>query len=462
MGLAGVRSPMIVAIILIIGILLAGIIYFTRLAPAPAPAPTPTPGEIKIKIGLLFPLTGPLAPLGIDQFTGAKIAIDLINERGGIAGRYKIEYVVADSASDPTRAASEAERLAAVEKVQIIVGSYASPLLLAASEVAERYKVLYWEVGAITDSATLRGFKHLLRNQPIGGDFGILSCVFVAEVVAPALGKSPHEVRVAIIHEDGPYGTSVAEGNVMACRKLGLNIVLKEGYSAATTDLTGLILKLKAANPDVLLHTGYFSDVVLFIRQAQMLGFKTKVIIGHGAGYGLPAVYKELGVAFDYVFNIDPASPYLNVEVLREDLRPLVSEFIKRFKAIRGYEPGTHGYMGFANLLPLLTDILPKVIERYGRVDPDLILKVAYELDIPEGGTLMGYGLKFATPDKPEDTVLGAKYRDVKQNHIGQNVRAYPVVLQWLGGRPLVVYPEFIAIAKPVIPLPPGHPLGAS
>ncbi len=434
----------------------------TPVTPLTTP-PLITYPEIKIKIGLLFPLTGALAPLGTDQFYGTKIAIDIVNDLfGGVLGRYKIEYVVADAASDPTKAASEAERLITVEKVNIIVGTYASPLLLAASEVAERYKVVYYEVGAITDSATLRGFKYLLRNQPIGGDFGIVSCVFVHDVVAPMLGKKPEELRVAIIHEDGPYGTSVAKSNEETCKKLGLNIVLKEAYSATTTDLSGLIIKLKAASPDVLLHTGYFSDVVLFFRQAQELGFKVKVIIGHGAGYGLPATYQALGKAFDYVFNIDPPSPWLNVNAIKDPvMRQIREEFIKRFNATRGYLPGTHAYMGL-HILPLLLDILPRAITKYGSISSDAIMAAAWETDIPEGGTEHGYGVKFASPTNPQDTILGQRYRENPELHIGQNIRAYPVVLQWIGGRVIVVYPDYLALQKPIIPLPPGHPLAPS
>jgi branched-chain amino acid transport system substrate-binding protein len=420
---------------------------------------TPTP-VIKIKIGLLFPLTGSLAPLGTDQAIGTKLAIDIVNDiLGGVMGRYKVEYVLADATSDPTKAASEAERLITVEKVNIIVGTFASPLLLAASEVAERYKVVYYEVGAITDSATLRGFKYLLRNMPIGGDFGIESCVFVHDVVAKALNKKPEELRIAIIHEDGPYGTSVAQGNEATCKKLGLNIVLKEAYSSSATDLSGLILKLKAAKPDVLLHTGYYSDVVLFFRQAQELGFKVPVIIGHGAGYGLPATYQALGKAFDYIFDIDPPSPWLNPEAIKDPLiRQIREEFIKRFNATRGYLPGTHAYMGL-HILPLLLDILPRAIQKYGSISSDAIMMAAWETDIPDGYTEHGYGVKFASPDHPEDTVLGKLYRDKPELHIGQNIRAYPVVLQWIGGRVIVVYPDFLALQKPVIPLPPGHPL---
>ncbi|MEM4969624.1 MAG: ABC transporter substrate-binding protein [Sulfolobales archaeon] len=448
------KNIMIISIVVVIVIAaVGGYLYYLS---------TQRPVQVgEIKIGLLFPLTGSMAPLGIDQMTGARIAIDLINERGGILGKYKINYVIADSKSDPKVAASEAERLATLERVQIIIGSYASPLALAATEVTEKYKVIYWEVGAVTDSITLRNFTYILRNQEIGGDLGIVSALFLRDVVAPKLGKPPSQIKVAIIHEDGPYGTSVATSNEKMVRKFGFNVVLREAYSASSTDLSPLILKLKAAEPDVILATGYYTDAVLFFRQAKELGLKFKVFIGHGGGHSLPATYQAVGKDMDYVFTVDtpPPPPGFNINAIREDLRPLVEEFVKRFEKERGYKPLTHAYMGFANTIPLLTEILPRVIEKYGKVDPDSILKVAWEIDIPDGGTPMGYGLKFSTPSNPSDTVLGMIGRaESPEKHIGQNIRARPVVMQWINGSLYVVYPKEWAVMDPIIPLPPSSP----
>jgi hypothetical protein len=97
----------------------------------------------------------------------------------------------------------------------------------------------------------------------------------------------------------------------------------------------------------------------------------------------------------EYVFNVDApaAPPGININVMREDLRPLVEEWVKRFEKERGYRPLTHAYYGLANVLPLFTDILPRVIERFGKVDSEGILKVAWDIDIPNGGTPAGYGL---------------------------------------------------------------------
>ncbi len=426
------------------------------------PTPTvtlPPPDKVQIRIGLLFPLTGAWAPLGTDQMTGAKIAIEMVNRRGGVLGKYKVDYVVADCKSDVTVAATEAERLITMNKVQVIVGSYASPLLLAASEVAEKYKTIYWEVGAITDSATLRGFKYLFRPQPIGGDFGFQSVLFIRDVVAKALGKDVSNLKVAIVFEDGPYGTSVASGNKLMAEKLRIPIVLYEGYPTAATDLSSLIMKLKMVGPDIILHTGYYSDTVLFFRQAKELGLKLKAYIAHGAGGGLPATYQALGKDMEYMFNVDPPSPYLNYEALNPEVRDALLEFVERFKAERGYEPMTHAHMGFSHTWILLTNVLPLAIMRYGEVTPDTIRLAALEINISEGGTTMGYGVLFAKPEKPDDTILGKIGRVEKpQQHIGQNILSYPVVMQWQKGRLIVVYPEKFAGTKAVIPLPAESP----
>jgi branched-chain amino acid transport system substrate-binding protein len=433
----------------------------TTLTTTPITTPPTTTPSIQIKIGLLFPLTGSMAALGTDQMTGARIAIDLINEMGGISGKYKITYVIADSQSDPKVAASEAERLITIEKVNLIIGSYASPLALAASEVANRYKTVYYEVGAVTDSITLRNFTYLLRNQPIGGDYGIVAGLFLKDVVAPMLGKNPQDIRVAIINEDGPYGTSVGVSDEKMAKSFGFNVVLHEAYSASATDLSSLILKLKDAKPDVILATGYYTDTVLFFRQAKELGLKFKVYIGHGAGAGLPATWQALGKDMEYVFNIDPPPPPpgLNLNLVSPEYRNLISEFVKRFTSERGYPPLTHAFMGFGNTLPLLLNILPLAIEKYGNINSDSILKAAWELTIPDGKGPMLYGVKFSTPANPEDTILGKIGRpDKPELHIGQNIYARPVVMQWINGSLYIVYPKEWATRSPVIPLPPQSP----
>lgn len=451
-----IRAIIITAII--VAALAGGTILYHYIV---VPPPPPVPVE-EFRVALLFPYSGPMAPLGFEQGEAARMAIDMYNELyGGILGRVKVTYIIADSRSDPKVAESEAERLCTIEKVPVIIGSYASPLLLPASMIAEKYKVIYWEVGAIVDLATLRGFKYLFRPQTIGVDFGYPSVVFIAEKIAPALGKKPEEVRVAIINEDGPYGMSVAEGQVMTCEKFGIPVVFREAYSAKALDLSYLVLKVKAAEPDVLLATSYFGDTVLFLKQAKELGLKVSAIIGHGAGYGLPATYEAIGEDLTYIFNVDPASAMgINPEGLKPEIRKILLEYLSRWRKTYGRDPLTHSNMGFGNTWILLTDVLPRALEKYGSLDPESIRKAALETDIPEGGTTLGYGVKFASPEAPEDTAYGKILRvDKPQLHIGQNVRAIPIMHQWFpGGKLYVVWPDVYALKTPEVPLPPVSP----
>ena len=448
----GITKVQAAILLIIIAIVIAGAVgYYYSIPKAP---------EVKeIRIGLLYPLSGPLSTLGTEECEASKMAIEMINERGGIKG-YKVTYVVADAKSDPKVAASEAERLCTIEKVPIIVGTYSSALLLSASEVAEKYKTIYWEVGAITEKATLRGYKYLFRPEIIGSDYGYISAKFVVEKVAPALGMKPGDIRVAIIHEDGPYGVSVADGNEFMCKREGLSIVLKEGYSTKATDLSYLILKLIAAKPHVIMATGYFTDVALLLRQAKELGLKVKVFIGHSAGYADPATYKTLGEDITYIFNVGPATCWINPEGLLPEVRKVLKEYIERWQKKFGKDPLVESMIAFGHTWVLLTDVLPRAIEKYGEVNPENVRKAAYETDIPEGGTILGWGVRFSTPEKPEDTDIGKIIRAANpQLHVNQNVRAFPVVEQWYpGGKLVVVWPDKFAYKPAVIPLPSTSP----
>ena len=114
-----------------------------------------TSGEYKI--GVLEPITGPLAFEGKRHMDGYEIMRDLINERGGVMGK-KLVFASGD-ATDPTAAASEATRLITREGVRIITGTYSSTLCGAASEAAARQNAIYWETSCVDPRFTQRGLK---------------------------------------------------------------------------------------------------------------------------------------------------------------------------------------------------------------------------------------------------------------------------------------------------------------
>lgn len=105
-------------------------------------------------------------------------------------------------------------------------------------------------------------------------------------------------------------------------------------------------------------------------------------------------------------------------------------------------DPRTHYSMGFGNFWILLEKVLPLAIKKYGDVTPDTIRMAALEIDIPAGGTPMGYGCKFLPPE---------------DEHAGQNLRSFTNVFQYVDGKWKIVWPEAVKTAEPVLPLPPGH-----
>ncbi|HBH04872.1 MAG: ABC transporter ATP-binding protein [Candidatus Rokubacteria bacterium RBG_16_73_20] len=404
-----------------------------------------------ITIGVLYDLTGPFAAAGaVPGSIGTKIAFDMINEKGGVLGKHKIRAIEGDSQSKPDVAINEAERLLNVEKVDILLGIYSSAIAVPLAEKVDKQNRVLWVTIAIDDRVFRgRDLKYTFRAQPPGSQFGQLSARFIADYAPERFKMKPQEVKGAIIYEDGPYGSGVAASGEAELKKIGMKLVLKEGYSASTPDLASLVTKLKAARPDVLFHTGYNPDITLFLRQAKELGLRVKAIVGHGAGYGQ---YDKLREAFredvDHIFNVDPvASQLLDAKKLKGNLGKIRDEFLGRYKKVTGVDQiPPHASMGFNNTWVLLTDVLPRAIQKYGGWSPEAIQKAALETDIPEGGTIQGYGVKFAGPG---------------DNMRGQNLRASLVVMQYIGGKTQIVYPKAIQTASPVLPLPGTSPYAA-
>jgi branched-chain amino acid transport system substrate-binding protein len=233
-----------------------------------------------IKIGVLFDQSGPFAAGGsLNCWRGAKMIIDYVNEHGGVLGKYKLVRVDGDSQSKADVAINEAERLLNVEKVDILAGIYSSAHAVPIAERVDKQKRFLWITTGIADAVFKdRNLQYTFRPQPNGGLFGSYSVQYIAAYSQEKLKKAPKDLRVAIIYEDGPYGTNVGSANEEEAKKQGMQVVLKEGYSIQAPDLSSLVTKLRAARPDVLFHTGYNPDITLFLRQAKEQGLRVKAI----------------------------------------------------------------------------------------------------------------------------------------------------------------------------------------
>ena len=403
----------------------------------------------ELKVGVIYDYTGPLAAGGsIAAGLGTKAAIDMINERGGVEG-YKIKAIYADAQSKADVAINEMTRLLDQEKVDIVMGLFSSAHCVPIAQQMDARKKFMW-ANVCVASAVLKDKKlqYVFRAQVHSDQFGEASCTFLSENAKTKLGKDTKDLKVAIIYEDGPYGAGVAAGNEAKCKALGMQTVLKEGYAATSPDLSSLITKLRRAQPDVILHTGYNPDITLFWRQAKEQGLKWSALIGHGAGYGQYDKLREtLGKDADYIYDVDPvAAQLLDPKTLKPGMGDITKEMIRRYTAEikdrKVDEIPPHVSMGFNQSWILFTDVVPRAIKKYGGIDSEALRKAALDTDIPVGGTIQGYGVKFFAPGTPMS---------------GQNERSSPVVMQFIGGETKIVWPAAIKTADPVLPLPKGH-----
>jgi branched-chain amino acid transport system substrate-binding protein len=196
-----------------------------------------------------------------------------------------------------------------------------------------------------------------------------------------------------------------------------------------------------------LFHTGYNPDITLFLRQSRELGLKFQTLIGHGAGYGVYDKLKEsLGTDVNYFFNVDPISIWLsNEKALRADLPPMIKMIGEEYEKAR---PGTavksaHVGMSASNTYVFFTEVLPNAIKKYGGIDAEALRKAALDVDLPEGGTMLGFGVKFEGAGSPM---------------AGQNDRAFPVIVQYVDDKPYVVWPKSLQLREPTLPLPKTSP----
>lgn len=379
------------------------------------------------KIGVLEPLTGNLATQGKLNLEGYEVMRDLINTRfGGVMGK-KLVFATGD-ATDPTIAATEATRLATRERVKIITGTFASTLCGAASEAAARQNVIYWETSCVDPRFTRRGLKSVFRTEIDGTGFGWYDIEFIAKYLAPRLGKKPSELKIAFLSEDSSYGQGATEAaRERAKKEFGMQEVALEYYTFTTNDLTPVILKLKAAHPDILHHIARDQDAILFWRQAREQNFEVKAVVHAGAtGYGNPGFGKAFGNDANGPFMLLEPGPAIDFSKFRPEGQKIESAFREAMKARTGTDEVAAGHQLAAGGLWILKLALDSA--RSDNIDK--FRAAVLKLDLPVGSTLNGWGVKFD---------------ETGQN---SNARVQHYMLQWQNGKMVTVWPEEFTKAR--------------
>jgi len=388
----------------------------------------------EVVIGVLYPMSGPVAQVGLDSVAAVKTAVEIINTgaklplplaRGGglpNLGGAKIRLIVADHQGKPATGQAEAERLITQEKVHALFGAYFSSVTATASQVAERMGVPFLNAESSSPGLTTRGFKWFFRTSPHDGHFSQVMFDFMQELEKKRGTKFK---SVAILHEDTLFGSDSAKVQEELAKKYGYEVAAKIAYRAQTTSLDAEIAKLKAANADVLLPSSYTSDAVLFIKTAKNLDYNPKLVIAQNAGWTDPSFVKLAGKDADGGITRAPFALDL------AKARPLVAPVNELFKKHSGgrdmSDVPARAFTGFM--------ALADAINRAGSTKPEAIQKALRETNIP-----------------PDQLIM--PWTGVRFDEGGQNTGVKAILQQIQGGEYHTVYPFEVATAEVVFPLP--------
>src|SRR6201987_3388719 len=227
-----------------------------------------------VNIGGLYPVTGSFAQIGQGCVNAAKLAVQMVNDAGGIKslGGAKLNLIVSDVQSDPTVTRTETDRLISSYRPAAIHGAFASALTLIASEVAERAKVPLL-TGSSSDQ--LNKDRHFTFTP-----FSRASQFALAQLQMSKLVSD--QPKVAVIFENTAFGTSTSNGLREQAPAQGVEIVLFEPYSAGLSDASPLINKVKASGANALFSVSYLNDLILIVRTVKQVGLNITINGGSG------------------------------------------------------------------------------------------------------------------------------------------------------------------------------------
>ena len=373
-------------------------------------APTAAPAQDTIKVGIVLPLTGDQAKFGEIEKQSFDLALDEINKAGGVKGK-KLEFLVEDDTGRPEVGRSVAEKLITKDKVVILGGGYSSSVTAAVAGVAQQNRLPFLINTGSADDITEKGFDYVFRLNPPASEYSTAVEDFLATVVKPA--------SVAILYENSKFGTSSAKEFSESCNKLGIKVLLNEGYEHGGIDYKPLLIKVKQANPDVVYMVSYLMDAALLMRQSRELKLTPKLFIGGGAGFTLPEFPQNAGKASEKV---------LSATLWHETLPlPGATEYFKKFKARFNKDTEYHGAEAYAAAY-----VIVDVLKRAKSLGPDDIKQALKETDMM---TVFG-PVKFVAFDKKTN-----------QNKVST------YVVQWQNGQLKLVWPQNLANAKYAYPV---------
>lgn len=309
-----------------------------------------------IKIGANLELSGEVASYGQSISEGMELAIEEINDSGGVDGK-KIKVVKVDNKSDNAEAASAATRLTSQENVLAIIGAATSGNTIAQAQIANDTKTILLSPSGtapnVTENEDGSINEYVFRTSYIDPFQGTVAANFAAKELS---------VKTAAIYSDSAsdYAKGLAAAFKETFQKAGGKIVAEESYVAGDTDFRSTLTRIKSANPEFVFIPGYYEEVGLIVKQARESGVTVPLM---GAdGWDSPTLVDLAGK--DALNNT-----FITNHYSAQDPDTKIQEFVTKFKEkYKDKSPDAFNALGYDSVY-LLVD----AIKRAGSLDREAV-----------------------------------------------------------------------------------------
>jgi branched-chain amino acid transport system substrate-binding protein len=275
-----------------------------------------------IKIGFGMALTGGLAANGKSALVAMKIWESDVNAAGGLLGR-PVQLVYYDDKSNPATVPGLYAKLLDVDKVDLVVGGYATNMLAPAMPVIMQHDMTFLGLMGLAVNAEFHYPKYFAMI-PTGPH---PKTDFSKGYFDLALAQNPRPKTVAIVAADAEFARNAAEGARENAKAAGLQIVYDKTYPPSTVDFTPIVRAIQASNPDVVFVGSYPPDTAGMVRAINEVGFQPKLCCGGMVGLQSTALKTQLGPLLNGIVDYDFWIPAPTMQF------PGVLDLLKKYQA---------------------------------------------------------------------------------------------------------------------------------
>jgi branched-chain amino acid transport system substrate-binding protein len=390
-------------------LLMAGLIVISTV-PAEAQAPA------KIRIGTTVSESGYMAEDSGPSFKGRKLAVDLVNQKGGLMlskynKRVPVELIYYDDKSEPSTAVKSFERLASRDKVDFFISAHGSELSFAVAKIAETSKIPMTIYAGYADKIWTQGYKWIFNVGPTATEY--------CKPFVTLVNSLPDKPKVGLIHEDGLWAKAVAEAMVKFGKRIGLDFAIVDVYPSDSKDVSASVNKVIAADYPIIGTVSHVRNDLLVTRTILEMGVANKfkmIYVQTATGYP----------SFAEKFKPEQIQGIVGTSVWASSIKTYYNkEFQADYKKAYGEEPSWVSAIGFAGAQAML-----EAIQAAGDSDREKVRQAFLSQTIK--------------------TIIG----DLKFDVAGTSSRGALVCPQMQNGIPEVVYPEVFATKPLIYPQP--------